>query len=215
MSPGNVRLAPFRPRIRCAPKHRPSCRVPSGPMSWSTAADIATTLGTLVALTGVFVMSIIAIRSERLTRRGQQIGLEQAEATASRTESAAALTEEYTRRLVDAVETMASRPMTGNGSVALPAPRVRWSLLHHAGDTYRLENEGDLTAEDVELSSDTSLPLTNVPESRSIGPGEAVTFMASARLGTRDRTITVTWMNEGYNERRTWRYPLPGRPPRR
>lgn len=66
-------------------------------MSWSTAADVATTLGTLIALAGVVVTSAIAIRSERLTRRGQQIELEQAEATASRAENAAALTEEYTR----------------------------------------------------------------------------------------------------------------------
>jgi hypothetical protein len=181
-------------------------------MNWSTAADVATTLGTLVALTGVLVTSIIAIRSERLTRRGQQIELEHAEATASRAEKAAALTEEYTRRLVDAVETMAHRPTIGGGGVA-PTPRVRWSLVHHAEDTYRLENEGDLSAEDVEISSDRSLPLIDVPESPTIGPGEAVTFLAAPSLGTKDRTITVTWIDQSESQRRTWRYPLPGRPP--
>lgn len=177
-------------------------------MSWSTAADIATTLGTFVALVAVVVTS-------RLTVRGQSLERQQAEATASRTEQAAALTEEYTQRVVDALETMATTPMVSAGTTPVIAPRVRWSLVHHAGDTYRLENEGDLTADEVQIETDPTLRIHVPPETPTIGPGEAVTFMASVHMGTKDRTVTVTWVDGGSSERKTWRYPLPSRPPRK
>lgn len=113
---------------------------------------------------------------------------------------------------------MASPQTIENQGVVLSTPRVRWSLVHQDGGGYRLQNEGDLTAEDVEISSDPSLPLRliNTPNGRPcIQPGEAITFAASMRLGTRDRTITVTWTDHGDRKRHTWRYPLPARPPRR
>jgi hypothetical protein len=179
--------------------------------AWQTAAEVSTTLGTVVALIGVVVTLIMTLRSERLTREGQQLEREQAKSAAGRTEAAAALTEEYTRRVVLALEQMAAAsPATGLALVA----RVGWSLVHFGGDTYKLENVGDKRAEDVTISADESLHLVDVPPPQSIDPGEAITFMAAVSLGTRDTTITVTW-TELDGEPGVWKYPLPPRPPRR
>ena len=180
---------------------------------WQTVAAVSTAVGTAVALVGVLVTLIMTLRSEKLTRAGQALEREQAEATAARTEAAAALTEEYTRRVVDALETMASRPKAAS---APPGPAtVSWSLTHHAGDTNQLQNVGGLRADDVTISTDPTLHLVQAPDvPTQLQPGEAVTFMAAASLGTRDRTITVSWADAGESDRRSWRYPLPPRPPR-
>jgi hypothetical protein len=82
-------------------------------------------IGTIVALGALLVALWFSLRSLRLTREGQQLtrgGQQQdrqiAEATAERSEAAARLTEEYTRRVVDALEALAA------GATAERAPRV-------------------------------------------------------------------------------------------
>lgn len=47
-------------------------------------------------------------------------------------------------------------------------------------------------------------------------PGEALTFMAARVLATSDSTITVRWrdIDDEAGAEKTWRYPLPDRPPR-
>jgi hypothetical protein len=178
--------------------------------AWQTAAEVSTTLGTVVALIGVVVTLIMTLRSEKLTRKGQDLERKQAESGAARTEAAAALTEEYTRRVVLALEQMAvASPATGLASGA----RAAWSLVHFGGDTYKLENVGDQRAEDVTVSADETMHLVDVPPPQAIDPGEAITFMAAVTLGTRDTTITVTW-TEPDGETGVWKYPLPPRPPR-
>lgn len=178
--------------------------------AWQTAAEVSTTLGTVVALIGVVVTLVMTLRSERLTREGQRLERQQAESSAARTEAAAALTEEYTRRVVLALEQMAAgSPATGLAS----AVRAAWSLVHYGGDIYKLENIGNQRAEDVTVSADETLRLVNLPPPQAIDPGEAITFMASVTLGTRDTTITVTW-TEPDGETDVWKYPLPPRPPR-
>jgi hypothetical protein len=180
-------------------------------MSWSTTADIATTVGTFVALVGVAGSLALTLRSEALTRRGQELEREQAGSAAARSEAAAALTEEYTRRVVEALEAMAT------GSAAPVGVRsslgVRWTMRNHGGDTYIVENIGDATAEGVTLTADESM-IFNPPEVVDVAPGEAVTFMAALSLATRDSTITVEWSERGSDDMRTWKYPLPPRPPR-
>lgn len=135
----------------------------------------------------------------------------QADAAASRAESAAALTEEYTRRVVEALERIAAAP-TATGSAVAPAPRVRWKLAHHAGDTYVVENVADLTAENVRVTAHDSM-MFDAPEPQDLGPGEAVTFLAVRTMGTSDSTITVTGSSRSGTEE-VWRYPPPDRPPR-
>lgn len=187
-------------------------------MDWSTTADIATAVGTVVALVGVVASMVFTLRSERLTRDGQQLERAQAEATAARSEAAAALTEEYTRRVVDALETMATVQSTGGASTSTPGAgpvqrRVTWRMAHHGGDRYIVENTGDKRALNVKLSADESL-MFEPDDSRDLEPGEAMTFLAVLTFGTRDSTVTVEWTDEDTGLIKSWRYPLPGRPPR-
>lgn len=160
---------------------------------------------------GVIVALLAVVVGTAVTWRGQQLDRKNAEATAARSEAAAALTEEYTRRVVTALEAMAA----GGGLGVAPRRQVAWSLTHHGGDTYLLRNDGEATAHQVTIGADPSLHLVNVPGPGPIGPGEAVTFMAAVSMGTRDRTITVAWSDDQDEEPdNIWRYPLPARPPR-
>ncbi len=179
-------------------------------MDRDTVVAIAIVVGALATAGGVIVTSILNIRSNKLTRRGLEQEQEIAQASAARAEAAAALNEEYTRRMVDALEAIAA------GGLGAPFPaKVQWELVHHAGDTYRLTNVGELEARAVRLVSNETLPLDNIEGGPDLGPGEALTFMAVKTLGTMDSTITVNWREEPEGEERTWRYPLPARPPRR
>ncbi|WP_411734427.1 hypothetical protein [Paeniglutamicibacter sp.] len=59
-------------------------------MNWGLAADMATTLGVIVALAGVIVTVVFGVRAERTS--------------ATRSERAAALSDENARRAVAALE---------------------------------------------------------------------------------------------------------------
>lgn len=86
-------------------------------------------------------------------------------------------------------------------------------MRNHGGDTYVVENVGDALAEKVTVKADESM-IFNPPAVVDLAPGEALSFMAALSLGTRDSTITVEWLQPGSADVRTWRYPLPPRPPR-
>ncbi|WP_130648904.1 hypothetical protein [Egicoccus halophilus] len=182
-------------------------------------------MATITALLGVVVTFFFNIRSNRLTRQGldqdrelarQRMEQDQAvaEATATRSERAAEVAEEHSSRIVDALEKIAA-----SGSVSAhsaPASKVRWQLRHEQGDRYRLTNEGDLTAHTVELDTDETLPLHALEgDPDEVGPGEALSFIASTSMHTRDRTLTVTWAEANTDHRQRWRNPLPPRPSRR
>lgn len=177
-------------------------------IDWQVVGDISTAIGVLVALAGVIVTLILTLRSEKLTRDGQRLEREQAEAGAARSEAAARLTEEYTRRVVEALETMAAGEAAPE--VRATVGRVRWSLDQFRGDTFILTNVGQTLARDVRISAHESLHLINV-ERKDLAPDEAMTFMAAVSFGTRDTTITVRWIEGDTGEERTWRYPLPVR----
>lgn len=180
--------------------------------------------GVIVALVGVLLTLLLNLRSQRQTAENLRLNREglglaktkaaqderSAEAAASRSEAAARLTEEYTRRVVDALESMASNGL-GAGSAA--PSRVRWSMEWDRGDTYRLTNVGDATAYAVSLSAvDPSLiNWFEPPEAIDLASGEALTFMAGLTMATTDSTITVHWTDgEGFPQE--WRYPLPAKP---
>jgi hypothetical protein len=183
-------------------------------MDWSAIGSASTAIGVLVALAAVVSSLVATRRSEQLTRDGQQLQREQADAAAARSEAAAALTEEYTRRVVLALEEMAESGLDAGG--VRPTPRgVVWSLTHYGGDTYLLRNDGNVDAEAVSVGSHETLSLIYPqPFPDRLAPGEGGTFMAAVSMGTRDTTITVTWSDAGSAETKTWRYPLPPRPPR-
>ncbi len=165
---------------------------------------VATAIGTLVALGGVIVSLV-------MTRRGQEQERELAEASALRAEAAARVSEDYTSRVVEALERMASGQLAGD----VTEPRVKWSLTHQQGDTYMLENVGTARAIDVQV---TEHPILIGPDRIVGGPdldeGEALTSMAARVLSTEDSTIRVTWRIVGDETPRTWEYPLPPRPRR-
>lgn len=176
------------------------------PTAWETAANIATTVGVGIALLTVLVTLVMTLRSERLTRQGQKLQRQEAQAAAERSEAAAALTEGYTQRLVEAVEALAANGIGGSASAP---PRVKWSLIYQSGDGYLLTNDGDLTAQNVTVSSHESLDLIGLENTpQDLKPGEAVSFLAAVSLATSDLTITVTWQTPG-GDFDTWRYPLP------
>jgi hypothetical protein len=181
---------------------------------WQTIASISTTLGVLVAILAVILTLILTLRSEKLTRDGQALERDQAEATAARSEAAAALTEEYTRRVVTALETMAINNGGAGRALSTTPPTANWSLTHQSGDGYLLTNVGEGGAEDVRVEAHESMIL-RPPALQSVEPGEAITFTAVRNWGTSDSTITVRWVESGSGELKTWKYPLPPRPPRK
>jgi hypothetical protein len=166
---------------------------------WQTIADIAAAVGVVVAIT-------FGIRSDKVTRDGQKAEKDIAENAALRSEHAAALTEDYTRRVVEALEKIASSG--GVGGYLRLTPKVAWTLAFSQGKEYILTNVGDTVAMNVAISAHPSLPLMNLPAPHDLAPGEAETFLATRTLATSDSTITVTWTDE--DGEHTWRYPLPG-----
>jgi hypothetical protein len=161
---------------------------------------VLTAVGTVGALSGIIVALVFNRRSLALARQN-------AEATAERAEAAAALSADSTDRIVEALNAIS---LSGAGA-AHPQPRVTWSLEKLSGSMYRLTNTGNAKAWHVKIDSHETLPLINVPEDEDIDATGAVSFYASVSLGTRDRTITVTWDSDeqGSPGGPPWRYPLP------
>ncbi|MGR6322010.1 hypothetical protein Q2K19_15615 [Micromonospora soli] len=182
-------------------------------LDWQEASDQATVIGVLVALAVGIATTVVMIRQEKVTRDGQRLQATEARAAAERSESAARLTEEYTRRVVEALETMAANS-TGNAEAGPIAPRVQWSLEHHQNDAYRLTNVGDEVAENVRITAHESMFL-KAPEHAMVAPDEAIIFIAARSMATSDSTITIRWFGgDSGREEQTWKYPLPARPRR-
>lgn len=105
-------------------------------------------LGTIAAMLGVIASFFLTVRGQRQERAI-------AEVSASRSEAAARLTEEYTSRVVEALEQVAAGAGIGGAMVA--APVVRWSVTKASGDSFRLENEGSATAYHVTIEGHRTL----------------------------------------------------------
>jgi hypothetical protein len=155
------------------------------------------------------------IASFVLTLRGQKQERELAQHSAERAEEAARLTEGYTTRVVEALETIAASG--GVGQLEAKPSRVKWNLRHFSGDKYVLTNEGDATAYGVTLSGHESLvgPM-NVEGGPDLRQDEALTFIAARSMATSNTTITVEWSPSPADlaTRDRWQYPLPPRPKR-
>lgn len=92
---------------------------------------------------------------------------------------------------------------------------VRWRLSHNSGDTYVAENVGEGVALEAQISAYKDLTiLERSEEPETVGPGEGLSFMAVTGYGAEDDRVQVTWHEDGSDDVRTWKYPLPGRPPR-
>lgn len=193
-----------RPRYRLDVLPLP---VPLG-VTWQDAANLATVFGVFVALLVGIATTIVMIRQEKVTRDGQKLQHQQAEAIAARTEAAAALTEDYSRRVVEALESIAGHGRRSlEEATSTPEP-VRWSLTHQRRSSYLLENRGGTAAKNVRIFAHPTLSLYDATV-QDLGPNEAMTFLAVRSMATRDNTLTVTWDDPVTGETRTWRYPLP------
>lgn len=165
------------------------------------------------AMVTAVVTAAGVIGSFWLTWRSTKQNEEAAQAAASRSEAAAALAEHYTVRVVDALESIAANIDSGLPGSAAPPVGIRWSLVHDRGDTYRLTNTGDTEASNVTVTGHPSLVgPQNLNGGPDLAADEALTFIAVPTMGTKDRTITVTWTDPN-GEEGTWRYPLPARAP--
>lgn len=176
------------------------------PATWAFIAGLDWAAIAQILATVVLILTLI------FTERRANRDAKRADAAAERAENAA-------RGTIDALDKIARNIDAIEISVSAPGVRprqVEWQMTHHAGDTYLLKNVGGKTAESVTLSSHPTLRIhqNNIQGGPDLGPGEALTFMASRTMGTRDSTITVHWINPGNGEEREWRYPLPPRPPR-
>ena len=182
------------------------------PTTW---VDVVAAFGTPVAAVGIALSFWLTLRGQRTETARTESAEKSSEANAERSERAAALTIDTLTRIADALDTLAAQGLAGPSAIR-PA-RVEWSLAHHQGDMYILTNTGEATAHHVTPTADESLiRADDWPADVTLGPGEALTFMALVTMGTRDTTIAVKWADtEDAEELREWRYPLPPRPPRR
>lgn len=166
---------------------------------WQTLADVAQVVAT-VALAVTFIQNR---KQLRITEDTAKRSASESEAAAERAERASALTIDTLARIAQAVEGVSL-----GGSPA----RVEWRLTHDAGNTYRLQNAGAGTALDVVLTGHESMRgPSNIVGGPTLGPGEALTFLAALHLGTTDTTVTVGWNDEDGTDHQ-WRSPLPWMP---
>lgn len=168
-------------------------------MDWQAVATVVTGLG-------VGLSFWLTLRGQKQTERIAAADREAAQHLAERTEAATRLQGEYTERMVDALEDIATR--RPGASTALVG--VRWKLTYETGDTFRLENSGTAIAQDVTVSGHQSLVGPDIVSGGpDLGPSEAMTFMAALSLATSDTTISVEWRESGKSEPLEWKYPLP------
>lgn len=178
------------------------------------ALEIAIGLAQIVAAVVAVVALIVTSRSRRDDAIRSERALESAERAAERSEAASSLSIDQLGRIAVSIESLQLSAPTADAPTRRKG--VAWTLSHQAGDTYLLENDGGVEAQDVEVTGHESLIGPDIREGdpARVAPREALSFLAARSMATSDSTITVTWLEEGSEDRREWRYPLPPRPKR-
>lgn len=93
---------------------------------------------------------------------------------------------------------------------------ARWAIDPNGGDTYLVTNIGDARAYDVRISAFKDLSILQGPEPQDVDPDEALEIMALQYGAVEDNRVLVNWRDEADSvEERSWKHPLPPRPPRR
>ncbi len=178
----------------------------------------AATLGVVVPT----ALALLAIYLERRNRKTDRSDAERdaaeagqradrAHATADAATAAAERSAAATERMAQALEAQSAA-----AARAAPTPQAAWTLEHSVGDSYLLTNVGTATAYDVDVG--TGDMVVRVPPGTwpraELPPDDAVKVLAARTMGTRDDTVTLTWATElGGGDRKTWRRPLPPKPP--
>lgn len=227
-------------RFSSTPIPSPSPAVGAATGDALSADTVLNAIIALITLVGVVGSIWIARRGQRQDEDLAKSEADRAEraqraseASAERAEAAAALNIDALTRIADALEqpivsalersaraaTERAERAAESASALIPfvqPAHVKWSLRHFSGDKYILENVGDATAYNVEVSAHESLLQPEEwPSAEMLGPNENLTFYAVRTLGTSDATISVSWTpTEDPDEPGIWRYPLPPRPPR-
>jgi hypothetical protein len=88
-------------------------------------------------------------------------------------------------------------------------PTVSWALTHLDGSTYLVKNVGSATAWGVKVRHEGLVDSYSDPTADRLTSGEAIEFMATVHMQTRDNTVYVDWRAEPGGEPETWRHPLP------
>lgn len=178
-------------------------------VDWALAANFSQVLATIGLVITLVFTGIDLRRSARDSDRNYRA----AEASAERAEAAARVSIDQFSRMAEALEVLVTKVGTASVGDQEPA-RVRWSLTHFKGDTYKLENEGNASAFAIALEGHRSLRgPQDIVGGPDLEPGEALTFMAARSMATSDAIVTVHWRSED-GVKQTWRYPLPPRPAR-
>lgn len=166
-------------------------------IDWGAVSALATSFGVL----GALGYNGWALRDTR--RRSS--------AAADRAESAARLAIDNNDRLIEAI-----RSISIQAGVVPEDKKVRWSLVHQQGDTFRLTNVGSVAAFGVEVRAHPTMARFELRDGdrSAVGRDGALTFFAVPAWQTLDRTITVTWQDAEDTEvadRSEWKYPLPAK----
>ncbi len=181
--------------------------------------EVAAFVVSVLALLGTGVGFLVARRDRRRDRayaerdaRDARDRADRAQATADQATDAAERYAAAAERMAQALEEQAAR-----AAHEAAVPEAAWALEHFQGDSYLLTNTGTAPAYDVDV--DTADLLSRPPQGdpwprAEVRPHEPVKFIAARMMNTKDDTVTVTWAEQqGSPERRTWRRPLPPRPP--
>lgn len=95
--------------------------------------------------------------------------------------------------------------------LATPLPGVHWRIRHRTGDAFLLENTGDATAYDVELSEavDGMIGPDLRDEVREVPPRGSIEFLAAATLASGTPAVRVEWAESSGGEVRSCEYRIP------
>lgn len=188
----------------------PAGRRYRGPMDAARWANVIA-LGALVLAAGSLAVAIAAWVSQR--EATQQVDRHATDALNEAREARG-----QSARAANAQERMALSMERAEATAAhrAPAPQVAWSITHHRGSTYVLENTGTATAYDIHIDVPGAArfdpPPTELQLPAHMPPHDSVTFGAVLGWGS-DDTVVVTWADgEGSEHRQTWRRPLPPTP---
>ena len=146
-----------------------------------TLSDLGASVAAIVALAALGV----AIWSAKISVKGLT--------AAQRSAAAAEVSADAARRSADADEEMV-RLARGEAD----APEVPWHLIQSSRSAYRLMNNSDKAAENVEI--DGSVLVPDFQNGDSIPPRSSVRVLDVRTLGA-SRPLSVTWSRPGTTER--------------
>lgn len=163
---------------------------------WS---DAATWTGAVAAV----IAAVVAIaQTRKASQAAQAAEISEARAVAAAERSAAAM----------------SQSADAHGSLAslaeVDARKPPWALLHRAGDTHEVVNDGPTTKFAVRVQGESIVPVAgqSEPGADRLEAGSSLGFWAAVTMEVGSREISVCWRDVEEGEERMWSRALPSRP---